>query len=105
MLSDQINHHYGQGTCGTRYHAWTTTDCSSDQTNHEGRVESDQRIDASNKGKSNGFGHQGQRHGQAREEVIFTGRAFSYEELEHQFSLNDLIKRGRRAKDADYNRL
>ena len=62
---NEADHDDGQGTRGPRNHAGTPADQRGDQTNDEGRVKAHQRCDSGDEGKGHGFGHQGQRHGQA----------------------------------------
>ena len=57
MFGHQGDHHDGQRTGGTRDHAGSTTDDSSDQTDHKGCVKSNQRFDSGYKGEGHRLGY------------------------------------------------
>ena len=63
MLGNQRHHHHRHGTGSTGYHAGTPTEYGCQQTDHEGGIQTYQRIDPGHKRKGHGFRHQRQCHG------------------------------------------
>ena len=64
------DHDHRQSTRCAGNHARATADAGRHQPDDKGGIQANQRMHARHKGKGDGFGHQGQGHGQAGKQLV-----------------------------------